>query len=34
MNTNDDPRGKLPEEEQVSSKEVGQLKSQIQDMQL
>jgi len=34
MNTNDKPRGKLPEGEQASSKEVEQLKSQIRDMQL
>jgi len=34
MNTGDDPRGKLPEGEPVSSKEVEQLKAQMQDMQL
>lgn len=34
MNTSDNPRGKLPEGEPVSSKDVEQLKSQIQDMQL
>jgi len=34
MNTGDDPRGKLPNGEPVSSKEVEQLKSQMQDMQL
>ncbi len=34
MNTGDDPRGKLPKGEPVSSIEVEQLKSQMQDMQL
>jgi transposase InsO family protein/transposase-like protein len=34
MNTSDDPRGKLTEGEPASSKEVEQLKAQIQDMQL
>lgn len=34
MNTGDDPRGKLPKGEPISSKEVEQLKAQIQDMQL
>ncbi|WP_313256614.1 hypothetical protein [Lacrimispora sp.] len=34
MNTSDDPRGKLPEGEPVSSKEVEQLKARVQDMQL
>ena len=34
MNTGDDPRGKLPNGEPVSSKEVEQLKAQMQDMQL
>ena len=34
MNTGDDPRGKLPKGEPVSSKEVEQLKAQMQDMQL
>jgi len=34
MNTGDDPRGKLPNGEPASSKEVEQLKAQMQDMQL
>lgn len=34
MNTGDDLRGILPEGEPSSSKEVEQLKSQMQDMQL
>lgn len=34
MNTSDNPRGKLPKGEPISSKEVEQLKTQIQDMQL
>lgn len=34
MNDSDDPRGKVPEGEPSSTKEVEQLKSQIQDMQL
>ena len=34
MNYDDDPRGELPEGELSSSKEIEQLKSQIQDMQL
>jgi len=34
MNTNDDPRGKLPAGEPASSQEVEQLKAQMQDMQL
>lgn len=34
MNTRDDLRGILPEGEPSSSKEVEQLKSQMQDMQL
>ncbi len=34
MNMNDNPRGKLPQGEQVSSKTVEQLKAQMQDIQL
>ena len=34
MNTGDDPRGKLSEGEQSSSKEIEKLKAQMQDMQL